>query len=302
MPADDAQAIERRYERLRPAELRALAAAAPLAYMPIGPLEFHGEHLPTGVDWFEAHGLCLRAAARSGGVVLPPIVPRVRRARPALHALVPAEARARVHPRDARPARRPGVPGSGRADGPRPARPRPHDQARVRRGRGRAPRPRGLRAVLDRAERRAPDRAGDGRAEHRRPRSAHRDLVDARARAGARAPRPARRRSRGLPSRRLRTQPAVHGLARARPRADRRCRRAARRARGRTARGRAPRHLRRPSHLHLASAGPSARRSPARRRPRRRSCCTTRAPRRATSRRSPSRSTARRSAASTSSS
>jgi creatinine amidohydrolase len=72
VPADDAQAIERRYERLRPAELRALADEAPLAYLPIGPLEYHGEHLPTGVDWFEAHGLCLRAAAKSGGVVLPP--------------------------------------------------------------------------------------------------------------------------------------------------------------------------------------------------------------------------------------
>jgi creatinine amidohydrolase len=73
VPADDAQAIERRYERLRPAQLRALSEEAPLAYLPIGPLEFHGEHLPTGVDWFEAHGLCLRAAAQSGGVVLPPM-------------------------------------------------------------------------------------------------------------------------------------------------------------------------------------------------------------------------------------
>ena len=73
MPADDAQASERRYERLRPAELRALAEAAPLAYVPLGPLEFHGEHLPTGVDLFEAHGLCLRAASQSGGVVLPPL-------------------------------------------------------------------------------------------------------------------------------------------------------------------------------------------------------------------------------------
>jgi creatinine amidohydrolase len=72
VPADDAQAIERRYERLRPAELRARCEEAPVAYVPIGPLEFHGEHLPTGADWFEAHGLCLRAAARSGGVVLPP--------------------------------------------------------------------------------------------------------------------------------------------------------------------------------------------------------------------------------------
>jgi creatinine amidohydrolase len=71
VPADDVQAIERRYERLRPAELRALCEEAPLAYVPLGPLEFHGEHLPTGVDLFEAHALCLRAAAQSGGVVLP---------------------------------------------------------------------------------------------------------------------------------------------------------------------------------------------------------------------------------------
>jgi creatinine amidohydrolase len=68
-----APATERRYERLHPAELRSLTGAAPLAYVPLGPLEFHGEHLPAGVDWFTAHGLCLRAAEQSGGVVLPPL-------------------------------------------------------------------------------------------------------------------------------------------------------------------------------------------------------------------------------------
>lgn len=63
---------ERRYERLRPDELAAIQAEAPVAYAPLGPMEFHGPHLPAGVDAFEAHGLCLRAAERSGGVVLPP--------------------------------------------------------------------------------------------------------------------------------------------------------------------------------------------------------------------------------------
>jgi creatinine amidohydrolase len=62
-----------RYERAHPRELREAVERAPLAYVPIGTLEFHGEHLPFGVDSFEAHGLCLRAAARSGGVVLPPV-------------------------------------------------------------------------------------------------------------------------------------------------------------------------------------------------------------------------------------
>jgi creatinine amidohydrolase len=65
-------ATERRYERLLPRELQALAAASPIAYVPVGTLEFHGEHLPFGVDGFSAHRLCLRAADHSGGVVLPP--------------------------------------------------------------------------------------------------------------------------------------------------------------------------------------------------------------------------------------
>jgi creatinine amidohydrolase len=64
--------VERRYERLHPAEIAGLVAAAPIAWVPIGTLEHHGPHLPFGVDAFEAHGLLLEAAARAGGVVLPP--------------------------------------------------------------------------------------------------------------------------------------------------------------------------------------------------------------------------------------
>jgi len=62
-----------RYERLLPREMHAAVERAPLAFVPVGTLEFHGEHLPFGVDSFEAHALCLRAAAISGGVVLPPV-------------------------------------------------------------------------------------------------------------------------------------------------------------------------------------------------------------------------------------
>lgn len=62
---------ERRYERLRPDEMERLVAAAPVAWVPIGPMEFHGPHLPFGVDAFEAHGLCCRTAELAGGVVLP---------------------------------------------------------------------------------------------------------------------------------------------------------------------------------------------------------------------------------------
>jgi creatinine amidohydrolase len=65
--------VERRYERLLPYELGALVDEAPIAYVPVGTLEFHGPHLPFGVDSFSSHRLCLRAAEHSGGVVLPPV-------------------------------------------------------------------------------------------------------------------------------------------------------------------------------------------------------------------------------------
>jgi creatinine amidohydrolase len=64
--------VEQRFERLHPAELEALVAQAPIAWVPVGTLEFHGPHLPFGVDAFESHGLLREAAARAGGVVLPP--------------------------------------------------------------------------------------------------------------------------------------------------------------------------------------------------------------------------------------
>jgi creatinine amidohydrolase len=64
---------EVRYERLHPADLRARVEHAPLAFVPVGTLEFHGEHLPFGVDSFEAHALCVRTAELAGGVVLPPV-------------------------------------------------------------------------------------------------------------------------------------------------------------------------------------------------------------------------------------
>jgi creatinine amidohydrolase len=48
-------------------------AEASVAYVPIGSIEFHGPHLPMGVDMVTAEGLCLEAARRSGGVVVPPV-------------------------------------------------------------------------------------------------------------------------------------------------------------------------------------------------------------------------------------
>jgi creatinine amidohydrolase len=64
---------EVRAEFLAPAELDAALAATPVAYLPLGTLEFHGPHLPIGLDALSAHGLCVAAAQKSGGIVLPSI-------------------------------------------------------------------------------------------------------------------------------------------------------------------------------------------------------------------------------------
>jgi creatinine amidohydrolase len=60
-----------RFEFLLPWQLRHVIATSPIAYIPLGTFEWHCEHLPIGLDALTAHGLCLRAAAKSGGVVLP---------------------------------------------------------------------------------------------------------------------------------------------------------------------------------------------------------------------------------------
>jgi creatinine amidohydrolase len=62
---------QHRFELLLPWQLRDIIATSPIAYIPIGTFEWHCEHLPIGLDALTAHALCLRAAAKTGGVVLP---------------------------------------------------------------------------------------------------------------------------------------------------------------------------------------------------------------------------------------
>lgn len=62
-----------RYEESRPAAVREVLKESPVAYIPFGALEWHGEHGPLGLDGLKAHGICLEAAARTGGVVFPPV-------------------------------------------------------------------------------------------------------------------------------------------------------------------------------------------------------------------------------------
>ncbi len=59
------------YIDLTPAEFRARLAAAPIAYLPLGTLEWHGEHLPLGSDGLQSQGFFVELARRAGGIVLP---------------------------------------------------------------------------------------------------------------------------------------------------------------------------------------------------------------------------------------
>jgi len=63
---------EIRFERMRPGELESIVGCCPIAWMPMGTIEWHGRHLPVGLDALKAHRLCLRAAKNAGGAVLPP--------------------------------------------------------------------------------------------------------------------------------------------------------------------------------------------------------------------------------------
>ncbi len=54
-------------------EFRAAMAAMPVAWVPVGLLEWHSEHLPLGTDVLRAEWCCSAAARAIGGIVLPPL-------------------------------------------------------------------------------------------------------------------------------------------------------------------------------------------------------------------------------------
>ncbi len=62
-----------KYNELLPAEFRERLKQRPLAYLPLGTLEWHGEHLPLGADAIISEDLMVEAARRYGGIVMPPI-------------------------------------------------------------------------------------------------------------------------------------------------------------------------------------------------------------------------------------
>lgn len=63
--------LEVRIDRLRPREVAERMAAGPVAWIPLGAVEYHAEHLPFGTDGFTATAIVERAARIAGGIVLP---------------------------------------------------------------------------------------------------------------------------------------------------------------------------------------------------------------------------------------
>ena len=64
---------EVRYELLRPQQIIAARDKFPVVYLPLGPMEWHGPHLPFGVDMLHAYTVAIETAKSIGGVVLPPL-------------------------------------------------------------------------------------------------------------------------------------------------------------------------------------------------------------------------------------
>ncbi len=61
------------FEEMFPWEFAQAIARFPVCYIPLGVIEWHGEHNAVGLDALKAHAECILAAQKSGGVVFPPL-------------------------------------------------------------------------------------------------------------------------------------------------------------------------------------------------------------------------------------
>jgi creatinine amidohydrolase len=59
------------YEELTPAEFAARLSDCPVAYLPLGTIEWHGDHLPLGSDGLQSEEFFKKLATEVGGIVLP---------------------------------------------------------------------------------------------------------------------------------------------------------------------------------------------------------------------------------------
>ena len=64
---------EVRYHMLRPDQIVKRRNECPVAYIPIGNLEWHGLHNPVGTDTLQAEGMAVLCARKGGGLAFPPL-------------------------------------------------------------------------------------------------------------------------------------------------------------------------------------------------------------------------------------
>jgi len=63
---------EVRYHMLRPGQIVRRRKECPIAWLPIGTIEWHGVHNPVGADTLQAEGIAIRCAEK-GGLAFPPL-------------------------------------------------------------------------------------------------------------------------------------------------------------------------------------------------------------------------------------
>jgi creatinine amidohydrolase len=61
-----------KYEEMLPHEFEEAILRFPVAYVPVGSLEWHGRHMALGNDSLKAYGILLLTAEKFGGIVVPP--------------------------------------------------------------------------------------------------------------------------------------------------------------------------------------------------------------------------------------
>lgn len=59
------------WEEMKPHEFKEALDAMPVAYLPLGTLEWHGYHMPLGADGLQSEGLFERVAKNIGGIIMP---------------------------------------------------------------------------------------------------------------------------------------------------------------------------------------------------------------------------------------
>ena len=61
-----------KYEEMYPDELQSAVETFPVFILPTGLLEWHGKHLPLGLDALKVYAICLEVAeVLGGGIVMP---------------------------------------------------------------------------------------------------------------------------------------------------------------------------------------------------------------------------------------